>query len=95
MGKSVSRNTARESVESSKVNHTHFWTICISFPRGSVAKESSCQCRRSKFNPWVGKIPGRRKWQATPVLLPKKSNGPRSLVGKSPWGCKSQTPLSN
>ena len=63
MGKSVSRNTARESVESSKVNHTHLWTICISFPGGSVAKESICQCRRSRFDPWVGKIPWRRKWQ--------------------------------
>ena len=40
------------------------------------------------FNPWVGKIPWRRKWQPTPVLLPGKSYGWRSLVGYSPWGCK-------
>ena len=38
------------------------------------------------FHPWVGKIPGRRKWQPTPVLLPGKSHGRRSLVGCSPWG---------
>ena len=38
--------------------------------------------------PWVGKIPWRRKWQPTPVLLPGKSHGLRSLVGYSPWGCK-------
>ena len=31
---------------------------------------------------------GRRKWQHTPVILPGKSNGRRSLVGYSPWGCK-------
>ena len=37
---------------------------------------------------WVGKIPGRRKWQPTLVLLPGKSQGRRSLVGHSPWGCK-------
>ena len=34
------------------------------------------------------KIPWRRKWQPTPVLLPGKSHGRRSLVGYSPWGCK-------
>ena len=30
----------------------------------------------------------RRKWQATPVLLPGESRGRRSLVGYSPWGRK-------
>ena len=30
--------------------------------------------------------PRRRQWQATPVLLPRKSHGWRSLVGCSPWG---------
>ena len=34
----------------------------------------------------------RRQWQPTPVLLPGKSHGWRSLVGCSPWGCcKSDT----
>ena len=46
------------------------------------------QCGRLGFNSWVGKIPWRRKWQPTPVLLPGKSYGRRSLVGYSPWGCK-------
>ena len=40
------------------------------------------------FNPWVGKIPWRRKWRPTPVFLPGKSHGRRSLVGYSPWGHK-------
>ena len=35
-----------------------------------------------------GSIPGRRKWQPTPVLLPGKCHGLRSLVGYSPWGPK-------
>ena len=30
----------------------------------------------------------RRQWQATPVFLPGKSHGQRSLVGFNPWGCK-------
>ena len=32
--------------------------------------------------------PWRRKWQPTPVFLPGKSHGPRSLVGYHPWGGK-------
>ena len=43
---------------------------------------------RCTFNPWVGRIPWRRKWQPTPVTLPGKSHGPRSLVGYSPWALK-------
>ena len=52
-------------------------------------KESTCQCKRLRFNPWVRKIPWRRKWQPTPVFLLR--NGQRSLVGYSPWGHKSWT----
>ena len=40
----------------------------------------------------------RRQWHPTPVLLPGKSHGWRSLVGCSPWGredAKSRTRLSN
>ena len=32
-------------------------------------KESSCQCSRCWFSPWVGKLPWRRKWHLTPVFL--------------------------
>ena len=46
------------------------------------------QCGRPRFEPWVGKIPWRRKWQSTPGLLSGKSHGQRSLVGYSPWGRK-------
>ena len=46
------------------------------------------QCGRPGFNPWVGKVLWRRKWQPTPVLLPGKFHGQRSLVGYSPWGRK-------
>ena len=35
-------------------------------------KESSCQCRRRGFDPWVRKIPWKRKWQPTPIFLPGK-----------------------
>ena len=39
---------------------------------------------RRGFNPWVGKIPWKKKWQSAPVLLPGKSQGQRSLAGYSP-----------
>ena len=59
-------------------------------------KESPCQCRRHWLDPWVRKIPWRRKWQRTPVFLPGKSHGQRSLAGYSPWGLrKIWTRLSN
>ena len=51
-------------------------------------KESTCQCRRHGFDPWVGKIPQRRKWQPTPVFLPGESHGWKSQVGYSPRGRK-------
>ena len=57
-------------------------------PDGSDGKSICLQCGRPRFHPWVGKIPWRRKWQPTPVLLPGKSHGQGSLVGYSPWGHK-------
>ena len=60
--------------------------LYLGLPRWPSGKESTCQCRRRGFYPWVGKIPWRRKWQPTPVFLPGKSHGQRGLVGYSPWG---------
>ena len=61
--------------------------------------------QETRFNPWVGRIPGERngnslqdswlensmdggawQWHPTPLLLPGKSHGWKSLVGPSPWG---------
>ena len=61
------------------------------FPGGSSGEEPACQrrrCRRCRFDPWGGKIPWRRKWQPTPVFLPGKYQGQRSLMGFSPWDHK-------
>ena len=60
-------------------------------PSSFRGKESTCQCRslrRLGFDPWVRKIPCRRKRQPTPVFLPGKSHGQRSLVECSLWGYK-------
>ena len=53
-------------------------TILLSFPLCTVGEIIHCYNHYS----W------RRKWQSTPVLLPGKSHGQRSLVGYSPWGCQ-------
>ena len=78
-----------------------FWEASSCFPHGLPwwlsGKESTSnagdvgdhlQCRRCRLNPWVRKIPWRRKWQPTPVFLPGKFHGQRSLAGYSSWGCK-------
>ena len=52
--------------------------------RWRSGKESAFQYRSHKFNPWVWKIPRNGKWQLTPVFLPRKSHGQRSLAGYSP-----------
>ena len=63
------------SVEHSKPGNSRecvVWWCMHSYglPRRLSGKESACQCRRHGFNPWVGKIPWRRKWQLTLVFLP-------------------------
>ena len=70
--------------------HTHTHTHTHSFPGSSVGKESThndtgdrLQCKRPRFDPWVGKLPWIWKWQPTPVFLPGESLGERSLVGYS------------
>ena len=66
--------------------------------RWLTCKSTRLPCRRHRrrgFNPWVRKIPWRRKWQPTPVFLLGKSHGQRSLVGYSPWGQKSWARLSD
>ena len=64
------------------------------FPGGSIGRESACnkgdhlQCRRPEFDPWVGKIPWRRKWQLTPIFLPGKSHGQGNFPDYSPCDYK-------
>ena len=51
------------------------------------------ECLPSMWETWVRSLGQedpleKRKWQSTPVLLPRKFHGWRSLVDYSPWGCK-------
>ena len=69
------------------------------FPGDNSGKESTCQWRRHKrlrFDPWVGKIPWKRKWQSAPVFLSRESFEQKSLVGySSSWVGESRTRLSD
>ena len=47
----------------------------------------------TQFDPWVGKIPWRRKWQSSPALLPGKSHGQRNLAATLHVVAKSRTQL--
>ena len=60
----------------------------MDFPGGSDGKASVYNAGDLGSSPGLGRSPGVRKWQSTPVLLPGKSHGQRSLVGYSPWGHK-------
>ena len=64
----------------------------MGFPGDSDGNASACNAGDlgsiPGFDPWVGKIPWRREWQSTPVLLPGKFHQWKSLVGYSPWDCK-------
>ena len=57
-------------------------------PKWCSGKEPACQCRRQKrngFDPCIGKIPWRRKWQPTPGIS-SLGNPLNSLPGYSSGG---------
>ena len=57
-------------------------------PRWLSGKESTCRCRRCRFDSWVGRFPGEENGNLLQDPCPGKSHGLRSLAGYSPWGCK-------
>ena len=69
------------------VLHFKFKSICfwVGFPKWLSGKETACQAGDQgsipESDPWVGKIPWRRKWQPTPVFLPGGILKTEKLVG--------------
>ena len=61
-------------------------TLIQGFPGGSVVKNPPANARDTR-DPWVGKIPWKRKWQPTPVFLPGEFHGQRNLDHR-PWDHK-------
>ena len=81
--------SAQEAPLAHRLSHSQ--GLYPGLPRWLRGKEPACQYRRPKrleFDPWVGKIPWRRNCQPTPVFLPRKFHGQRSLMGYSPRGHK-------
>ena len=70
------------------LHYNHTERTSLGFPGGLDGKESTCQCRRPGFDPWVGKIPWRREWQPAPVFLPGESHGQKSVAGYHSRGLK-------
>ena len=68
----------------------------MGFPGGSHSKESTCQCRRPGFDPWVGKIPLKGMATHTSILAWSLENS----MDRGAWRAtvhgvaKSQTRLS-
>ena len=75
---------------------THKWQLIAIFPVGSPSKESACSAgdvKSREFDPWVRKMPWRRKWQPAPARLPEKAHGQSG--GLPCTGPRSWTRLSN
>ena len=68
--------------------------FCWDFPGSSVGKKC-LPCRRPRLDPWVRKIPWRRKWKTTPVSFPRNIQWKEKPGGLRSMGSQSQTLLSN
>ena len=79
----VSGSPSKQSTEKTTVANSaviNIVSFSMGFPGGSEGA-SWLQWGRSGFDPQVRKIPWRRKWQPTLLLLPGKFHGQRNLVG--------------
>ena len=66
--------------------HPHLKFLPAQHSQVALVVKNPPSNKRCGFNSWVRKIPWRRAWQPTPVLLPGESHGQRSPAGYSPWG---------
>ena len=78
----------KESDTTKQLTHTRVpkANLIFGFPSSSSSKASTCSAEDPGSDPWIGKIFWRKKWQPTPVFLPREFHGQRSLVGSR--GCK-------
>ena len=74
--------------------HTGSSTATWGFPGGSdkplhtsrMQTRVCLKCHRPRFDTWVGKIPWRREWLPTPVLLSEKCHGQKEPCGPQSMG---------
>ena len=62
------------------------WKLIL--PHVKEIANGNLLCDSGRFDPWVGKILWKRKWQPTPGFWPGEFQGQRSLAGYNPWSCK-------
>ena len=86
-GEKIDPNLSK--ILSTRVSISFWFSPCLDreLLGSSYSKESACHVG-PRFSPWVRKISWKRAWQLTPVFLPGKSHGQRSLAGYIPWGHK-------
>ena len=85
----VLENTSGLNISKEALRGKQYLSIYLGIPSGSAVKKKKCLwCRRCGFDPWVGKIPWRRKQQPTPVFLSGKILWSQKPGGLCPWGHK-------
>ena len=82
-----------QSSESQRVGHDWATFILTHIPRSAIVSggllvKNPPAMQEMQIQSLGQEVPWRRTWQLTPVFLPGKSHGQRSLVGYSPWGLK-------
>ena len=82
----VSEMISRNSRIFTTLIYSHRWVI-LGTPRWCRTHLATQETQKTQFDPWVRKIPRRRKWQPTPVFLPEKNPMDR-VAGCSPRGHK-------
>ena len=78
-----------ERLGDSSFQQGFFWSLRLAEGRGGPEPTTIRLVFNSLHNDNLAKIAfveQRRQWHPTPLLLPRKSHGRRSLVGCSPWG---------
>ena len=90
-GRETSARKKLQEDESGSYSFIVFSDVLMGVWTYQVAQNPSADAGDGIFDPRVGKIPWRRKWQPTQDFLPGKSHGQRNLGGYSPWGHKSGT----
>ena len=70
----------------SSPQHLPLPNITFVLPNIWLGEEPVCQCKRPRFDPWVGNIHGEGNGYPNRVFSPGKAHGQRSLAGYSPWG---------
>ena len=70
--------------------YVHVYTHVYVYEWASLVGQwwRTCLPMQHRFDPWVRKMPLRRKWQPTPVFLLRRFHGERNLAGYSPWSHK-------